>query len=78
MDKDVIITLDDSALADLAAARKRVLAAGAKILNINEITGTAIAQIHSSGLDRLRAVPGVLAVEDSRSVQIAPPDSPIQ
>jgi hypothetical protein len=78
MDKDVIITLDDSALADLAGARKRVLAAGAKIHNINEITGTARAQIHSSALERLRAVPGVLAVEDSGSVQIAPPDSPIQ
>ncbi len=75
---DVIITLDDDALVDLQGARERLVAAGANIVTLNEITGTVSAQAESAALDQLRSVSGVLSVEASGGVQIAPPDSPIQ
>ncbi len=75
---DVIITLDDDALVDLQGARERLVAAGAIIVTLNEITGTVSAQAESATLDQLRSVSGVLSVEASGGVQIAPPDSPIQ
>ncbi|MBC7454520.1 MAG: hypothetical protein H7335_12595 [Massilia sp.] len=75
---DVIITLEDAALVDLPATRKRLVAAGGDVIHVNKITGTASARIEPGDLGRLRAVPGVLAVEASENIQIAPPDSPIQ
>lgn len=74
-EKDLIFTVKRE---DTAGTAERLRSAGVSVSdelhNIGIISGSA----DDAELDNLRKIPGVLGIGPSRSIQIKPPDSPIQ
>lgn len=72
------ISVDDAHLNQFSEVVKRCRDAGMDVREEMDGIGVISGCIDSSKVDTLQAVEGVAHVEQSRGVQIAPPDSPIQ
>lgn len=73
---EVAVTLRPGA--DVAEAARRLEAAGMQVEHRLEAIGSVAGRVAADGVARLRAVPGVSAVESIAPIQIAPPDADVQ
>jgi len=76
---DVIVSVCDSHLDRLGEVRKNLSSQGMEINEVLEIIGSITGSVHSTDLLKTIAdVPGVETVEESQTIQIAPPDAEVQ
>ena len=74
----VVVSVDDGHLAEVPVVVARLRRAGMVVASVSEPLGTVSGAVAAGAVDRLATVPGVGAVERSRVVRLAPPDSPVQ
>lgn len=72
------VSVDDQHLDRFPEVVKRCKAAGLKVEEQMDAIGVITGSIDASKVDALQQVEGVAHVEQSRSFQIPPPDSPVQ
>lgn len=75
---EVVVTVEDGHLDKIAAVAQRLKAAGLTASQTLAAAGVITGSVAPHGVASLKKVAGVRAVEASRGVQIAPPDSSIQ
>lgn len=75
---DVVVTVADSHRGKIKGMASRLRSAGLGSLQVLEESGIVLGKAPASAFKRLQDVEGVIAVEKSEQVQIAPPDSKIQ
>lgn len=73
---EVIITLKPGA--DAEKARRELEARGLKSPQLLEAIGVVTGDADEAAAESLRSVDGVAAVEKGQTVQLPPPDSPLQ
>ncbi|PQO43811.1 hypothetical protein [Blastopirellula marina] len=76
--KSVVITIDDQHKADLKQVAMNCQDLGLEVEYSLETLGQIIGKISVENESKLRNLPGVLGVEDSKDIQLSPPDSEIQ
>jgi hypothetical protein len=74
--EEVLVSTDDDA--DLAAVVEALRQAGLSVTEVLTEVGVVIGTADSDKLASLSAVPGVAEVEPQRTIQLPPPDSPVQ
>jgi hypothetical protein len=74
----VIVTLSDEACAELDTKKKELEEAGLEIEQVLDFIGQIVGTWRPDDLEPLRQIKGVADVEESRKVQLPPPDSSIQ
>ncbi len=76
------ITVIVSVAADTADRYDEIVAAcaraGLRVVQRLPSLGVVTGEIEASGIDALKCIPGVEAVELERSILLPPPDSPVQ
>lgn len=72
----VLVSVADEALADLAVVVDALRQAGLSVTEVLVSVGVVTGTVDSDRMPSLSAVPGVLAVEPDRTIQLPPPDSP--
>lgn len=75
---EVVVTVEDGHLDKIVAVAQRLKAAGLTASQTLASAGIITGSVAQHGVAGLKKVAGVRAVEASRGVQIAPPDSSIQ
>jgi hypothetical protein len=75
---DVHVAIAGDHLEDVSAVVERLAAAGMDVHQTLPTIGAVTGRIDQDRLDALRQVEGVTAVEQSREVGVAPPESEIQ
>jgi len=73
---EIIVTLKPGA--DAEKARRELEAKGLKSPQVLEAIGVVTGDADDAAAESLRGVEGVHAVEKGQTVQLPPPDSPIQ
>ncbi|HET8757321.1 MAG TPA: hypothetical protein VFM58_14985 [Solirubrobacteraceae bacterium] len=73
---EVVITLEPGHVADIGEVAGALRAAGLRDAQILEAAGVITG--HADDPEPLRLVPGVGTVEVSRTIDIGPPDAPVQ
>jgi hypothetical protein len=76
--RDVTVTVADSHTGELDDVARRLALAGLDVEQVLGALGVVTGSVEASQLASLHAVPGVAAVEEQRSFQIAPPDADVQ
>ncbi|MGI9539560.1 MAG: hypothetical protein ACR2N6_05365 [Miltoncostaeaceae bacterium] len=61
-----------------ATLARRLRSMGVEVREVHELIGVISCDADPDGLDALRALPEVEAVEEARQVQLAPPESDVQ
>ena len=74
----VTVTVADDQVADTGAVAGRLRSAGMNVEQVLDAVGVVIGSVPAEQRQSLEAVPGVAAVEDETTFQIAPPDSEVQ
>ena len=75
---DVVVTIADSHRSTISEVAARLKKAGLARATTLDSAGIITGSVATDGLAGLQGIAGVQAVETSRDVQIAPPDSEIQ
>ena len=78
MDERILITVDEGHLVDIDAVAEGLRAAGMTVEQVLDAVGIVTGAVDSERRAALAAVPGVVAVELDRRVQLAPPDAEVQ
>lgn len=74
----VLVSVADEALADMSVVVDALRHAGLSVTEVLPSVGVVTGTVDSDRMPSLSAVPGVLAVEPDRTIQLPPPDSPVQ
>lgn len=74
----ITVTVDDDHLASIDAIVDQLRAAGMQVDQVLRPVGVITGSVAGSKRASVDAVPGVAAVEDETSYQIAPPDAEVQ
>ncbi|WP_291418589.1 hypothetical protein [Actinophytocola sp.] len=74
----VLVSVADEALAEMSAVVDALRRAGLAVTEVLPSVGVVTGTVDSDTMPSLSAVPGVLAVEPDRGIQLPPPDSPVQ
>lgn len=74
----VLISVSDEARADLPVVVDALRRAGLSVDQVLDAIGVVTGSADSDVIPSLSAVPGVSHVEPERTVQLPPPDSPVQ
>jgi hypothetical protein len=77
-DVRVTVTVADSALADIEQLAGRLRRAGMAVDAVLGAIGIITGSVASARLASIRTLPGVAAVEEQTTFQIAPPDADVQ
>jgi hypothetical protein len=77
-DVDVVVTLAEDHISRIKTVAKRLTTQGLSINEVLETSGLITGSMQPDKIERLRKTKGVMALELSGDVQIAPPDSSIQ
>lgn len=77
-DVDVVITLAEDHISRIKTVAERLTAQGLSINDVLENSGLITGSMQPGKIAKLRKAKGVMALELSGDVQIAPPDSSIQ
>jgi hypothetical protein len=77
-DIELTLSVSSAGPAELAKVADALRAAGLEITAVLEQLAVITGRADESKLDAIARVPGVLRVEQQGSVQLAPPDSPVQ
>jgi len=75
---NVSVSVDDAHLGQMDQIVARLRAAGMHVDSSLGAIGTILGHAPGDKVPALRRLPGVAAVEAERTVQLPPPDSPIQ
>lgn len=75
---EVVVTVEEGRLSQLSKIATQLERAGLMDTHVLAGIGVITGRVDADSLSRLKGVEGVLAVEPSGHVQIAPPDAPIQ
>jgi subtilisin len=78
MRRRVTVTVADSHAGELEAVAAGLRAAGLDVEQVLAALGVITGAVDASRLGEIAVVPGVAAVEEQRSIQIAPPDADVQ
>jgi hypothetical protein len=76
--RHVTVTVADSHAGDLAAVAAGLRAAGLEVEQVLAALGIVTGAVDATRLGEIAAVPGVAAVEEQATFQIAPPDADVQ
>ena len=76
--KAVIVTLDDDHLNEFDKVTDHCRAAGLDVQESLDFLGQITGEIDPNQEDALRQIPGILSVEESKDVNLPPPDSDVQ
>ncbi len=74
----VIVTLSDEAVARMDDTVRALRRSGLEVTQKLEILGQVTGVCSSTARGALRAVPGVVSVEESGTVSVPPPESDVQ
>ena len=74
----VLVVIADEEHRPITPLVNRMKAAGLSVTSVMDDLGIVRGHIESAKLAALRAVPGVVGVEQEEAVQLPPPDTPIQ
>ncbi len=74
----VTVTVDDDYLAEADQVADRLRAAGMNVEQVLPTVGIITGVVNTAQRPAIAATPGVAAVEDETSFQIAPPEADIQ
>jgi hypothetical protein len=74
----VIVSVADDRLADMSTVADALRDAGMRVGEVLSAAGVVTGTVDSERLPSLSAVPGVADVESERTIQLPPPDSPVQ
>ncbi|MDX6683136.1 MAG: hypothetical protein QOG94_3175 [Solirubrobacteraceae bacterium] len=77
-DVRVTVTVADSALAEIEQLAGRLRRAGMAVDAVLGAIGIITGSVASARLASIRTLPGVAAVEEQTTFQIAPPDADVQ
>jgi hypothetical protein len=75
--KNLVVTVDDAHMPNIHQVAEQLKSRGMKVEEVLEATGM-ITGSSRKGMSGLRAVPGVVGVEEQPQIQLPPPDSPVQ
>ena len=78
MRRQVTVTVADSHASDLAGVAGRLAQAGMRVEQVLAALGVITGSVEDAQLTSIAALPGVRAVEEQVSFQIAPPDADVQ
>jgi len=78
MKKQILVSIDDSYLDRIPILVEELRGKGLEVKHTMPALGVVSGAADEDTLGSLREVKGVAALEEERSVEIAPPDSPIQ
>lgn len=75
---NILVTLDDEAARRPSVIAKKIEAAGLRNMQVLGEIGIVTGEATPAVAEKIRALKGILHVEDSAEIQLPPPDAPIQ
>ena len=76
--KSIIVTVTDDALNKIDELAERLKTKGMKVDRVLPATGVITGSAASTKMSTLKKVDGVMSVEEELTIQLPPPDSPVQ
>ncbi len=76
--KPVMVTVTDEKLKDIQRVADTLTAKGMKIDRVMPVVGTISGSVPAAKMSALRAVTGVMSVEEELAAELPSPDSPLQ
>jgi hypothetical protein len=76
--KSIIVTVTDDALTKIDELAARLTAKGMKVDRVLPATGVITGSAAPTKMSTLKKVDGVMSVEEELTIELAPPDSPVQ
>jgi hypothetical protein len=74
----VVVSVSQDQAEAIEGIAERLSASGMRVTNVLKGVGTVTGQISRSKIADIERLDGVSAVEEERTVQLPPPDSPVQ
>ena len=71
----VIVTLEEDVFADIEGVKHRLEEAGLEVEQVLDFIGQIVGKVSTRDVEPLREIKGVAAVEESKEIQLPPPDS---
>ena len=76
--KKVIVVVSDSARGEMASVAERLAAAGMQVGQILDSSGIVTGEVDDHLQPGLGLIPGISSVELEETIQLPPPDAPVQ
>lgn len=76
--KPIIVTVTDDALNKIDDVAAQLTAKGMKVDKVMSAVGVISGSVASTKMSDLKKVKGVMSVEEEVTVELPPPDSPVQ
>ena len=76
--KSIIVTVTDDALNKIDDVAAQLTAKGMKVDKVMAAVGVISGSVASTKMSDLKKVKGVMSVEEEITIELSPPDSPVQ